>query len=198
MSSKSDDSITRFFGKLRAGDAASVQPLWEHFFPRLVGLARKTLNDRPQLMADADDAAQSAFISFWKRTGHGDFSGELDRNDLWNILAVITVRKARKQIRREVAKKRGGGKVLNESSLAGIAGDAFRLDEEVQQLPTHEMDLRCEELLLLLDDELRDFALLRLLSYTSDEISSILRCTDRKVRRKLSLIRRKWQAEVGS
>jgi hypothetical protein len=36
-------SVTNFFDRLRAGDAAAAEPLWRHFFPRLTGLARKAL-----------------------------------------------------------------------------------------------------------------------------------------------------------
>ena len=39
-----------------------------------------------------------------------------DRDDLWQILAVITTRKAMRQLRRERAQKRGGGEIRGESS----------------------------------------------------------------------------------
>src|SRR6476659_2727254 len=64
-------SVTHFFGRLRTGDPAAAEALWERFFPRLVALARKTLVGRPQRAADADDAAQSAFASFCLRVKAG-------------------------------------------------------------------------------------------------------------------------------
>src|SRR5262245_37682526 len=95
-------SVTHFFSRLQRGDPAAAEALWERFFPRLVALARKTLAGRAQRMADADDAAQSAFASFCLRARAGEFAVG-DRNDLWNLLGVITANKARLQARREAA-----------------------------------------------------------------------------------------------
>ena len=197
MSFEGDRSVTYFFEQLRAGDRSAADELWQRFFPRMVGLARKTLTDYPQRAADAEDAAQDAFVSFWRRAEAGEFVGELDRNNLWNLLGTITVRKALKQARREGAQKRGGGKVHGESSIAGLPhgeGKDVQLDEALAQLPTQEFDLHCEELLLALDVELRAFALLRLMGYKNHEIASILDCSESKVERKLQFIRRSWEA----
>src|SRR5688500_18453832 len=95
-------SVTVFFGQLRSGDPAAAEALWAPFFPRLVGLARRTLAGKPQRVADAADAAQSAFISFCQRVKAGEIQ-IAGRADLWNLLGVITARKARRQARREVA-----------------------------------------------------------------------------------------------
>src|SRR3954462_14065354 len=84
-------SVTLFFGQLQKGDPGAAAALWERFFPRLVVLARKTLAGRPQRVADADDAVQSAFASFCVRVRAGEFQVR-DRDDLWNLLGVITAR----------------------------------------------------------------------------------------------------------
>jgi DNA-directed RNA polymerase specialized sigma24 family protein len=186
--------VTRFFGQLRAGDPAAAEALWERFFPRLVALARKTLAGRPQRVADADDAVQSAFASFCLRVRAGEFEVR-DRNDLWNLLGVITANKARTQARREAAEKRGGGRVVGEAALAGPDGSPLPLDEAGASLPTAEFDLHCEDLLNRLEPELRDFAVLRLLGYRNAEIARVHDCTERKVERKLNLIRLRWEAE---
>lgn len=176
-------SVTNFFQQLQAGDRTAAEELWQRFFPRLLGLARKTLSGRQQRVADADDAMQSAFISFWQRAERGDFADDLDRNDLWNILGVITIRKAQKQLRREAAQKRGGGRQREE----------FGLEEALSRLPSADMDLICEELIGQLDPELREFALLRLMGYKNREIAAQFGCTERKVERKLQLIRAVWE-----
>lgn len=188
-------SITHIFSRLRQGDAASAQQLWERFFPRLIGLARKTLMGRLQRMADADDAVQSAFASFWQRAERGEFGDALDRNDVWSLLGLITVRKARKQTRREQAKKRGGGKVLTEGQLVGRDGEPLRLDELVGSMPATEFDLHCEELLECLDEDLRPLVLLRLFGYKNREIAVHLDWTERKVERKLHLVRLCWERD---
>ncbi len=193
-------SVTFFFGQLRTGNRDAANELWARFFPRLQGLARKTLSGYPQRMADAEDAAQSAFISFWQRAEKGEFGEDLDRHNLWNLLGVITVRKALKQIERERTQKRGGGLVRGESELAGdqsLAGAEFRLDETLAELPAQEFDLHCEELLLKLNEELRGIALLRLWGWSTPEIAEQLQCTERKIQRKLELVRLKWACLVS-
>jgi DNA-directed RNA polymerase specialized sigma24 family protein len=190
-------SVTQFFGQLRAGDPAAAAALWQRFFPRLVALARKTLAGRPQRVADADDAVQSAFASFCLRVRAGEYEVR-DRDDLWNLLGVITANKARMQARREAAEKRGGGRVLGEGALAGPGGSPLPLDEAGASLPTAEFDLQCEDLLNRLDPELREFAVLRLLGYRNAEIARMHDCTERKVERKLSLIRARWEHDYPS
>lgn len=196
MSSGPEASVTFFFRELRAGNQAAAAKLWEHFCPRLLGLARKTLGSRPQRAADAEDAVQSAFASFWQQAERGDFAGDLHRDNLWNLLGVITVRKALKQLQKEQALKRGGGNVFNEASLAD-ADAGFRLDGALGQLPVQEFDLRCQELLEKLDDEMRCVALLRLMNYKNREIAELLGCTERKIERKLQLIRLTWEDELA-
>lgn len=186
-------SVTRFFDQLRAGDPGAAEQLWARFFPRLVALARQVLAGRPQRAADADDAAQSAFASFCLRVKAGEFSIR-DRDELWNLLGVITSRKARKQARREGAEKRGGGRVLGEGVLTRPDGSPLPLDETAAARPPgDDFDLSCTELLDQLAPELREFALLRLLGFRNREIADRLGCTERKVERKLNLIRLKWE-----
>lgn len=187
-------SVTHFFGQLRAGSPAAAEALWERFFPRLVALARRTLAGRPQRVADADDAAQSAFASFCLRVRRGEFEVR-GRDDLWNLLGVITVNKARMQARREAAEKRGGGRVVGEAALARADGSPLPIDEAGAALPAAEFDLQCEDLLNRLEPELREFAVLRLLGFRNAEIARMHGCTERKVERKVSLIRLRWEAE---
>jgi DNA-directed RNA polymerase specialized sigma24 family protein len=186
-------SVTRFFSQLQAGEPAAAEALWERFFPRLVALARQTLAGRPQRVADADDAAQSAFASFCLRARAGEFAIG-DRNDLWNLLGVITVNKARIQVRREAAEKRGGGRVVGEGELTRPDGSPLHL-EEAAVLPPADFDCHCEDLLNQLEPELRQFAVLRLLGYRNREIAEMHDCTERKVERKLNLIRLRWKAQ---
>ncbi len=63
----SSGTVTHLFALARSGDVHSFEPLWEHFFSRLTGLARKRLSSRPAKVQDAEDAAQAALLSFWKQ-----------------------------------------------------------------------------------------------------------------------------------
>src|SRR5262249_9043907 len=104
----SDGSVTRWLQRLRAGDSTAVQQLWERYFPRLVGLARKKLQDGPRRLADEEDVALSAFHSFCRNAEQGRFPQLLDRDGLWRLLVVLTARKAAHLLRDEGRQKRGG------------------------------------------------------------------------------------------
>jgi RNA polymerase sigma factor (sigma-70 family) len=198
MSSDSEGSVTLFFSKLRSGDHEAADELWKRFFPRLRGLARRTLGDCRIGMTDEEDAVQSAFVSFWQRAQRGDFSGDLHRDNLWNLLAEITVRRVKKHLVRERTKKRGAGKVVRESSLSDPTGESpATLDALFANVDGRDFDLCGEELLLQLDEPLRKLALMRLMGYANREIALALDCTERTVERKLQLIRLSWKSQYG-
>ncbi len=180
-------SVTGIFQDFRLGDPAAVAQLWDHFRHRLLALARKTLAGRVQQVSDAEDALQSAFVSFWQRAGRGDFGDAMNRDDLWNVLGLITVRKALKHQRNEGALKRGGGR-----DMAAVPVEALPAAEEHADFA-----LTCEGMLERLDGELRVFALLRLMGSKNREIAEQLGCTERKVERKLQLIRATWEDEIA-
>ena len=119
---ESSGSITLFLHQMMAGDEAAVAVLWERCLRRLLALSRKTLSPSHQRMAGVEDAVQSAFASFWKRTTRGEFGHDLDRFEMWKLLSTITVRKALKQVRHENAAKRGGGHVIAETNLESHDG----------------------------------------------------------------------------
>lgn len=181
-------SITILYQQWRLGNSESLNQLMSRFWPRLLALANSTLRGRVQRMADAEDALQSAMISFWERVEGGGFDNAMDRDDLWNVLGLITVRKAIKLQERERAQKRGGGKVVS----------GMPLEQEPQPHSDDGVDLVCAELLEMLGPELQPFALLRLTGYKNREIAEQFGCTERKVERKLQLVRAVWEQEVDS
>jgi hypothetical protein len=58
MSSAED--VTYWIARLKGGDPAAAQPLWERYFKRLVRLAHQKLRDLPRGAADEQDVALSA------------------------------------------------------------------------------------------------------------------------------------------
>src|SRR5207249_6675395 len=59
-----DSSVSAWIDRLKDGDPAAAQPLWERYFGRLVGLARDRLRGAARRAADEEDVALSAFDSF--------------------------------------------------------------------------------------------------------------------------------------
>lgn len=199
----SDGSVTNWMGQLQAGDPAVAQKLWERYFQRLVGLARKKLEGAPRGAADEEDVALSAFASFCRNATGGKFPQLADRDDLWRLLVTITARKAFHLRRDQGRKKRGGGDVLSLAQLAGTASGAeSALEQLVDQEPTPAFAaLVAEESRRLLeclgDDQLRTIALYKLEGDTNDEIAGKLDCVRATVQRKLCRIRDIWAKEMG-
>jgi DNA-directed RNA polymerase specialized sigma24 family protein len=197
-----DDSVTQWIQQLKAGDRAGVQQLWERFFRRLIGLARKKLQGAPKRLADEEDVALSAFDSFCRGAEQGRFPQLQDRDNLWPLLVVITARKAHDLVQHQQRKKRGGGNVVGESGLAGPDGAAGGIQQLLGQEPTPEFAAEvaeeCDRLLRLLDDEqMRAVAVWKMEGYTNEEIAARLDCVSRTVERKLRAIRSIWEHQGG-
>ena len=184
-------SVSCILVQAAAASESAVAEIWQRYFPRLVAVARNTLRHLPHRMEDANDAAQSAFISFWQQLSKDGVSASLNRNSLWKLLTTITVRKVRSELRKQMAEKRGEGRVRRFSELADADSDS-PVNDLLSVIPSQEFDLACEEWLALLPEEQRQFAVLRLFGHTNREISELLNCTERKVERKLHLIRECW------
>jgi DNA-directed RNA polymerase specialized sigma24 family protein len=192
MAMAAELSVTRLVGMLKDGDGAAAQRLWEAYFGRLVALARAKLRGIPTRAADEEDVALSAFDSLCRRAEAGRFPLLADRDDLWQLLFVITVRKALSLVRHEGRASRGRGRVLSLSDLP-----APEVDRLVGGGPTPDlaaqMTEECRRLLDVLDDDtLRSVALWKMEGYTDQEIADRLGCIRQTVGRKLKLIRELW------
>ena len=100
---------TIWIRRLKAGDSAAAQRLWERYYGQLVRFAQKKLATAPRRMADEEDIALSAVNSFCMGAKQGKFPQLNDHDDLWRLLVTITARKAMHQLRRMRRQKRGGG-----------------------------------------------------------------------------------------
>jgi RNA polymerase sigma factor (sigma-70 family) len=195
MSSSGD--VTGWFRQLEEGDRQAVQRLWERYYRRLVGLARKKCVGLPLRAANEEDVALSAFDSFIRGVEQGRFPRLEDRDDLWQILAMITTRKAidlknyaereRRDWRLEAPDDSDG------ALLRGLIGRepdpafAAQVAEELERL-----------LGLLPDDELRQIVLLKLEGCTNEEIAARLDLLLKSVERRLSRVRKRWARELTS
>jgi DNA-directed RNA polymerase specialized sigma24 family protein len=201
----SDRSVSHWIAELRAGNHAAAQQLWEEYFQRLVGLARKRLRGQPRRAADEEDVALSAFDSFCRGAENGRFPQLSDRQDLWRLLVVITARKASHLVRNESRQKRGGGAVRGESALLsprGASGADSGFAQIIGREPTSDFAAQvaeeCGRLLDCLgDDDLRLIALAKMEGHTTDEIAARLGCARCTVERRLRLIRRIWEKETA-
>jgi DNA-directed RNA polymerase specialized sigma24 family protein len=189
--------VSALIERLEAGDHEAAQPLWERYYPRLVELARKHLRGTSRRAADEEDVALSAFDSFCRGVEGGRFPQLKDRDGLWALLVLITVRKAADLANYNQRERRGGGQVRGDSALEPHEGEqtagGFAQVEAGDPTPDVAVQL-VEEFHGLLDrlgsDELRSIAVWKLEGYTNAEIAERLGCAEVSVRRRLRLIRK--------
>jgi RNA polymerase sigma factor (sigma-70 family) len=188
MSDELNPSVTQWLAGMKSGDDRSFEQIWQRYFSRLVGLARKTLSGNSQASGNEEDVAQSAFESFYFRARDGKFPQLNDRDDLWKLLMTITLRKAWKQRRRNAKR--------------GVPADPAILAEElVAESPSPEMAaLTTDEfrrLFGMLDHPLlATVALMKLEGHTNRQIADVLEVSVATVERKLQLIRHVWSGEI--
>jgi DNA-directed RNA polymerase specialized sigma24 family protein len=192
----STGSVTHWIHQLKAGDHVAAQHLWENYFRTLIQRARQRLAGLPRRAADEEDVALSAFDTFCRGAAEGRFPQLHDRHDLWQLLVVITDRKAIDLVHHERRLKRGGTKV----PLAGTEA-AEALDQALSREPSPEFAAQLAEeyqrlLRLLGETELQQIAVRKLEGYTVREIAAQFQLLPRTVQRRLELIRRLWQQEL--
>ncbi len=194
-------SVTTWLSELKAGEDEAARRLWEAYFGRLVRLARRKLAQIPRRASDEEDVALAAFNSFCGGVRLGRFPRLNDRDDLWQVLVMITVRKAADERESHRRQKRGSGKVRGESVFLerSASRKAGGLSQITGREPTPafaaEVAERLGELLQALGDEsLRSIALLKMEGCSNEEIAQRNGSGLRTVERKLSLIRRIWKA----
>jgi DNA-directed RNA polymerase specialized sigma24 family protein len=185
-------SITQMIGLLKSGDRESADQLWGLYYQKIVELARLQLRSIPSRAADEEDVAVSVFDSLFRRAERGQFPRLDDRNDLWQLLYVLTVRKTVNLVHYERRKKRGEGKVAAVSDLAGFAPEDILDREPTPALAAQVADEYRRLIEGLKDKTLRLVAQWKMEGYTNAEIARRLGCIEQTVERKLRTIRRIW------
>ncbi len=164
-------------------------------------MARKKLQNtrRPRTVQDEEDAALGAFDSFCRGVDRGRFPLLADRDDLWRLLVVLTVRKALDQITRQGAAKRGGDKPIGEltrldrgDNLGRNALTRFLGSEPTPEFAAIIADEHRQLRAALGDASLCQVLDLRLEGYTREEIAGRMSCAVSTVKRKLEMIRKTW------
>jgi RNA polymerase sigma-70 factor (ECF subfamily) len=185
----SEDSFQDLMARLQAGDQGAASRIFELFARRLVGLARSRLTPSVRAKVDPEDIVQSALRSFFVGQGEGDyqFSGW---NDLWNLLAVITLRKCGKRVDYYRAARRDIGREAAPPTLE----DSVATWEPLAREPTPSeavmlLDVT-ESLLRSLGQRDRQILELTLQGANSQQLSAKLGCSERTVERVRERIRK--------
>ncbi len=199
----SQGSVTRLIIDLRADDATvrnvAARLVWGRYFSELLILARNHLSARIRSREDEEDVLQSMYKSFCARHRRGDFD-LANRDELWNLLVQITLRKARNTAKRHLREKRDVRREQAETGQDELEQPAGTLLDQIDSdgptpaeaaLLNEALERRFE---LLHDPGLRQIALWKLEGYTNQEIARQLNCALRTVQRKLERIQAYWSA----
>lgn len=197
-------SVTHWIAALKQNHSMAGQRLWEQYVEKLVRLARQKLGGAPRRAVDEDDVVAEVFADFLQGVQERRFERLNDRNDLWQVLAMLTERKAIDLIRRETGAKRGRGQTRGDSAFekqpaGSSAGPGIGQVPGCEPDPAFAAELTdmLAHLLRLLDnDMLRALARDNLAGYTQEEMATRNGIALATVQRKLKLIREKWHREV--
>jgi DNA-directed RNA polymerase specialized sigma24 family protein len=145
--------------------------------------------------------ALSAINSFCVAAAAGRFPRLDDRDDLWQVLFVITTRKAIGLVRHHTRQKRGGNRNIHGTSVPSTDSTPDALAAAVAAGPSPgevaEVTEACGRLLGLLDEEkLRPVAMWKMEGYTNAEIAVKLDRSVPAVERKLATIRAIWERKA--
>jgi DNA-directed RNA polymerase specialized sigma24 family protein len=181
----SADPVTDWIAQVKDGQRSAVGQLLERYFGRLVHLARARLGGVPGLAGFDEDVALSAFKSLCIGAELNKFPRLEDRNDLWRLLATMTVRKAIDLQRRR----------------RPSPADPGTLDDLFSREPDPEVAVEMAEafdglLARLGDERLREVALWKVEGHSNADIATRLGCAERSVERKLHRIRLLWEGDA--
>ncbi|MFM7168384.1 MAG: ECF-type sigma factor, partial [Planctomycetaceae bacterium] len=136
------------------------------------------------------------FVELNKGLQEGRFQQMQDRRDLWQVLVMLSERRAIAWRRRQQAEKRGGGEVVGESAVVGNDSVALPFSRFAGSEPSPEDAAVLAETLRrflqdLPDNEFRSIAADWLTGFTQQEIADRASVGLATVERRLRILRQK-------
>ena len=185
-------SVTHWINLLPAGNDQAAQRLWDLYFERIVRLARRKMGVSAKPTYDEEDIALSAFKSLFKCVKRGSVQDDLDREQLWKLLATITLRKVYDAIVFENRQKRTPQHGHFVDLSQGAVMETL-VSDEPQPVAQAQMDESLNQLLdALVHRDLQEIAIMKMEGYTNQEIADRLGRGLSTIERKLRTIRQLW------
>jgi DNA-directed RNA polymerase specialized sigma24 family protein len=193
----SEGSVTRIIALVKGGNHPAAQVLWEAYFLRVVEMAHARLRSRKG-EGRAHAVAGSVLETLLRRAAEGRFPDLNDRDDLWRLLVVLTIRKAINLYRREKGRQR-------HEVLFSELPDPAHFEAEIGDGPRPKDFFELwSELMACLDREprpekaarLNQVAELKLEGFTQAEVARRIGVSEITVRRDLHCIRELWVRRI--
>ena len=197
-----DSEISILLDRLKdQPDDRAVEKIWNRYYGQLITYARRKLRNVPLRDFDEEDVVSEALNTFFKDVRRDRYPQLTDRNDLWRILLVLTLRKVLQNIRATKAAKRGGGNVRGDSIFVSATEKGAGFDKLPGKATTQTfaekltMEMQ-EQLDGLGEDSLKQIGIMKLQGFTNQEVADTLQVSERTVERKLERIRNHWKKSV--
>lgn len=113
-----DEDSVKLIARWKEGDQAAAEAIFDRYVSRLTALVRKRIGARLQRRVDPEDVLQSAYRSFFRKSQQDEFEKLDDGDDMWRLLAAITINKLLSQCAFHGAAKRS---IAEEASVNGFA-----------------------------------------------------------------------------
>ena len=172
-----DDDFDGLMARLRSGDDAAATAVFQRFVNRLIALAASRFEPWMRDHADVEGVVMSAYKSFFVRNARGEFD-LAGWDELWALLALITVRKCGK--RRRSAHRAGMHGISRAGADGGLAWLPDRSPTPDEAATFAEM---VEQLFRAMKPDDRPIVEQILMGYTAEEVAAQLDCSERTVRR---------------
>ena len=182
--SATDNSLLR---RLAAGQENAADAIYRRYADRIRALARTKLPQHLTARMDADDVVQSVFRAFFQSARRGLYQ-VMDGEELWCLLAPVTVNKVRSLHAYHAAARR--------DARVTVPFDAK--NEELPGLELELMELVVRDVLEQLPATERNAIALRLEGYEVAEIADRMGRSKRSVERSLQNARQHLTGLMGS
>ena len=199
VTKSTSNSITELIIRLKNDDSYAAHQIWQRYVLKLTMFAKLKLDSFRSRVEDEHDAVHMAYAKFLQLVTADRLKKLDNRDDLWQILSMLTERRVKDIFRRENAKKRGRTQLVD---VPTINADNNGLDIGVTNCPAQETDSlyyiefweELEECLNVLnDDRLIEITLSKLQAQSNEVIANKLGISVSTVNRKLRKIERIWQ-----
>jgi DNA-directed RNA polymerase specialized sigma24 family protein len=190
-------SVSQLLVSLKANDQAALQRIYQRYLRRLMRAARCRLRQLPSRVADEEDVAHAVLFDLFRGVRSGGFPKLNDRDDLWQVLIMLTQRRTADLKRWICSQKRSPASSLAELAAMNACGSAccrdYPIEHLIERRPGPEfaaefIDL-CNRLFSLVKDPLlRQIVIWKIEGHANSEIAAKIGRATRTVERKLRIV----------
>ena len=175
-----DGEFEELMVRLQTGDDAAATAVFGRFVHRLIALAAGQFDGWMRDRVDVEDIVLSACKSFFLRRAQGGCAAS-DWDELWSLLATITLRKCAKRRDHARAARRSVGREVRR--LASPRSDLDLVDRAPSPVEAAILTETVEQLFRAMEPEERPIVEQLLMGCTAAEIAARQDCSQRTVRR---------------